>query len=197
VARWFTADLHIGHANIIRYSGRPFADVDEMDEALVARWNAAVAPDDEVWVLGDVAMGRIAASLEHVGRLHGHKLLVPGNHDRCWPGHGPAAVERWEPAYRDAGFTILPPEVRTTIGDVDVRCCHFPYEGDSHDVERYAAHRPHDDGSVLMHGHVHDRWRRRGRQINVGVDVWDQRPVAEAELVALVYAAREGAADAA
>jgi len=31
---WFTADMHFGHANIIRYSRRPFASVQAMDIAL-------------------------------------------------------------------------------------------------------------------------------------------------------------------
>lgn len=50
---WFTADLHFGHANIINYSGRPFADVTAMNQALIERWNASIHPDDTVWVLGD------------------------------------------------------------------------------------------------------------------------------------------------
>jgi len=50
MTRWFTADLHLGHANIIRYCDRPYADVDVMDRDLVARWNDTVAPADEVWV---------------------------------------------------------------------------------------------------------------------------------------------------
>ena len=33
---YFTSDLHFGHANIIRLCNRPFADADEMDEALIA-----------------------------------------------------------------------------------------------------------------------------------------------------------------
>jgi calcineurin-like phosphoesterase family protein len=57
--RWITADLHLGHANIIIYSGRPFRDADEMDESIVERWNEVVAPTDRVLVLGDVVMGKI------------------------------------------------------------------------------------------------------------------------------------------
>jgi calcineurin-like phosphoesterase family protein len=63
MTRFWTADLHLGHANIIRYSGRPFTSVDAMDQALIARWNDTVRNGDEVWVLGDVAMGRIDDSL--------------------------------------------------------------------------------------------------------------------------------------
>ena len=34
---FFTADLHLGHKNILEYCNRPFANVKEMDEALIAR----------------------------------------------------------------------------------------------------------------------------------------------------------------
>lgn len=32
---FFTSDLHLGHRNIIRLCGRPFASLEEMDEALI------------------------------------------------------------------------------------------------------------------------------------------------------------------
>ena len=87
MARYFTADLHLGHRNIIDYSGRPFRDVEQMDEALVEGWNATVAPDDEVMVLGDFAMGSIDETLPVAGVLNGRKVLLAGNHVRCWLGH--------------------------------------------------------------------------------------------------------------
>jgi calcineurin-like phosphoesterase family protein len=184
VTRWFTSDLHFGHANIIRYCDRPYADVDEMDRDLVARWNATVAPDDEVWVLGDVAMGRLDDSLLLISELAGTKRLVPGNHDRCWPGRGERAAG-WAERYVAAGFAeVLAEQVELTIGGRPALACHFPYFGDSHDEARFESHRPVDDGRLLLHGHVHTRWRVEGRQVNVGCDVWDYRPVAEEAIVA-------------
>ena len=78
--RWVTADLHLGHTNIIiTYSGRPFRDADEMDDSIVERWNEVVAPTDRVLVLGDVAMGKIDRTLGVSARLHGYKVLLTGN----------------------------------------------------------------------------------------------------------------------
>lgn len=185
MTRWFTSDLHFGHANIIGYCDRPFTDVAQMDRGLIERWNEVVAYDDEVWVLGDVAMGTIEDSLRMIPRLAGTKVLVPGNHDRCWPGRGTDTTAEWADRYRAAGFAeILAPQVDITIGgDIDALACHFPYAGDSHDEDRYENHRPVDEGRVLLHGHVHTRWQIEGRQVNVGCDVWGYRPVTEATIV--------------
>jgi calcineurin-like phosphoesterase family protein len=183
---WFTADLHFGHANIIEYSRRPFRDVVAMDKALVTRWNETVAPDDTVWVLGDVALGQIELSLAHVARLAGRKRLLAGNHDRCWAGHGRRA-EGWAEQYLQAGFDeIHHGEVVLSLEGTQVLACHFPYRGDSHDLDRYVAARPVDHGLWLLHGHVHERWRQRGRMLNVGVDAWDYRPVSAATLAEIV-----------
>lgn len=183
MTRWFTADLHFGHVNIIRYCNRPFRDVEHMNRELIDRWNAVVADDDEVWVLGDVAMGQIAETLPLVGWLAGRKVLVAGNHDRCWSGHGPRA-DGWTGRYHEAGFDeIHQGVVDLWLGDRPARACHFPFEGDSHDEDRFNAHRPLDDGRWLLHGHVHTRWRVDGHAINVGCDVWDYRPVAESHVV--------------
>jgi calcineurin-like phosphoesterase family protein len=183
---WFSSDLHFGHANIIGYSQRPFRDVGAMDRALIERWNAVVEPSDTVWVLGDIALGRIDDSLPLVRQLNGIKRLVAGNHDRCWPALG-AKADKWTERYLDAGFAeITANEISLTVGNTVVRACHFPYRGDSHDHDRYVDERPVDDGGWLLHGHVHERWRQRDRMINVGVDAWNYRPVSEVELAGLI-----------
>ena len=43
---FFTSDTHFNHVNIIRYCHRPFKDVDEMNEAMIANWDNTVGNDD-------------------------------------------------------------------------------------------------------------------------------------------------------
>lgn len=76
---FFTSDTHYGHNNIIKYCNRPFKNVTEMDEALIANYNAKVGPNDEVWHLGDFSFDRNPA--KYFNRLNGRKFLVKGNHD--------------------------------------------------------------------------------------------------------------------
>lgn len=183
---WFTADLHLGHSNIISYCDRPFTDTDAMAEALVEQWNDVVADGDTVWVLGDFALGRIGSNLPIAGELRGHKILVAGNHDRCWAGHGRRAG-KWTHRYLEAGFAdIRQGTVTITVGDTELLAGHFPYHGDSHSYDRYVEHRPPDTGEWLLHGHVHERWGQNQRMINVGVDVNDFRPISEAAVASLI-----------
>jgi len=174
---WFTSDPHFGHGNIITYCRRPFHSVENMNKLLVMQWNEVVAPEDTVYVLGDVLLGRREEMAGVIESLNGTKLLIPGNHDRCWPGH--KKVGTWPQRYVDGGFAqVLDPQVDLShLFDMDVEACHFPFSGDSHDEDRYSSHRPEDRGQWLLHGHVHNAWRVRDRQINVGVDVWGYYPV--------------------
>jgi len=179
---WFTSDLHFGHERIIELCNRPFADVTEMNEALIDLWNSCVDQGDTVYVLGDVAMGKIADTLPLVEWLQGTKYLVPGNHDRCWSGHKKVRPADRE-IYERVGFKILEPQ------HVYGRwlLCHFPQTGDSYGSDRYAEHRPQLTGyKAIIHGHVHNQWKANARQINVGVDVWDYAPVHLDQLLELV-----------
>jgi calcineurin-like phosphoesterase family protein len=194
------SDMHVGHTNIMKYElGRAFDDVPHMNEMLIRWWNETVAPEDVVFFVGDFAMGQIADTLPLALRLNGTKVMVYGNHDR------PFGVEpqdpknmsdprekrwkskvkyaKWFQEYINAGFVIVTREIEMTFQGVPIRITHFPYEGD-HDEEnvRYAHLYPEDDGTLLVHGHVHSLWKTKTSSkgtpmVNVGLDVWGYRPV--------------------
>ena len=82
MSTFLIADTHFGHANIIRYCNRPFADVEEMDRTLRDCWNTAVGPGDDVIVLGDFACRLAPDRLRRLfDSLSGRKHLIVGNHD--------------------------------------------------------------------------------------------------------------------
>jgi len=197
---WFTADTHFGHARIIELCNRPFKTVEEMNEKLVENWNERVSPNDEVFILGDLALGKLDESLTWVGLLNGTKHLVPGNHDRVWEGH-PKKGKPVRPEdivrYEAAGLNIMPGTMNFIPEGESFRdpwiLCHFPDVGDSHDADRYDSWRPKPKvGQALIHGHVHEKWLTNGPRINVGVDVWDYRPVHQDEVAVLATVALRG-----
>ena len=52
--------------------------------------------------------------------------------------------------------------------------------------DKFAKWRPTDDGRWLLCGHVHEKWKIQGRMINVGVDVWDYKPVPVTEIEKII-----------
>ena len=78
---FFTSDTHFYHANIINFCGRPFKNVEVMNETLIANWNSVVGPDDLVFHLGDFCLGGSAEWTNILNRLNGKIYLIVGNHD--------------------------------------------------------------------------------------------------------------------
>jgi calcineurin-like phosphoesterase family protein len=176
----FTSDQHFGHVNILAFAGRPYANLTEMHEALIANYNAMVPEDATVIHVGDVFMRATEEEARAIlGRLNGQKILVRGNHDG-----GLGRCHRF-------GFDIVVEELHMEFGGRPVRVSHFPYRQTVHRNgtvdQRFRERRPRRiKGEVLVHGHTHRPLRREGNMIHVGVDAWDYHPVPMAEVEALV-----------
>jgi calcineurin-like phosphoesterase family protein len=161
MATYFISDTHFGDAPRLRIDRRPFSSAAEMDRIMVARWNELVAPDDEIWHLGDFAFGPPPKRIDELlASLNGRKHLLIGNND------GAATVElpHWASAQHYAEITIE--GRRLVLG-------HYPFRT-WHDMGK---------GVINLHGHSHGRLKPAPRQYDVGVDVWDFRPVALATIV--------------
>ena len=82
---WITSDLHFGHANIMKYCAESRSrfnnDVEYMNARMIEEWNNLVAPEDVVYILGDVAFLPRDKAVKIVERLNGKKILIEGNHD--------------------------------------------------------------------------------------------------------------------
>lgn len=78
---FFIADTHFFDRYCIKYDGRPFSGVEDMNETLIKNWNAAVGDGDRVFVVGDFSYGNGADIVSTAQRLKGKKILIRGNHD--------------------------------------------------------------------------------------------------------------------
>jgi Predicted phosphoesterase or phosphohydrolase len=187
MTKWYTSDLHIGHFLVADLRARvleltfddPRQAIAWHDQMLAANWDAIVRRDDQVWILGDLSCGgRMvqAAALAWLAQRPGEKHLVSGNHDTCWPGHRNAHKE--QRLYLNSGIASVQPFARHRINGHEVLLSHFPYVGDHSETDRYDQYRLRDEGRYLLHGHTHSRDQvSNDRQIHVGVDAWDFRPV--------------------
>lgn len=80
--KFYIADLHFHHSNVIGFDQRPFKDLEEMHEQLIARWNRKVTNKDKVYILGDFSFSKDGNEVNRVlKQLKGEKVLVRGNHD--------------------------------------------------------------------------------------------------------------------
>lgn len=149
---WFTSDPHFGHKGIIELCGRPFAprDVATMNEALIERWRATVAPTDTVWVVGDFSFATPAETREIFDRLPGRKHLVIGNHDE--QNKRTTLALPWESQQhyvkvRESGHRFI--------------LCHYPMETWDGAYKGYFHLHGHCHGSLTVHC---------PRRMDVGVD---------------------------
>ncbi|HII81582.1 MAG TPA: hypothetical protein HA261_14620 [Methanosarcina sp.] len=78
---FITSDLHLGHANIIKYCNRPFKNVYDMNKTLVYNWNSTIRKDDIVYFLGDLAYDRNSYTDSWLRKLNGRITFIKGNHD--------------------------------------------------------------------------------------------------------------------
>lgn len=187
---FFTSDQHYSHKNIIQYSNRPFSCIEEMNEELVRRHNEVVSSIDTVFHLGDFSLHHRNVT-EYLPRLKGEHHLIVGNHDHCHPVHYKNNLEKKErflKIYRDAGFKSISIEDEMVFVSLKerVKFHHMPYYADHTQEVRYKEFRPVDTGQWLLHGHIHDLWKTREKMINVGVDVWDYRPVSIEQIKAIM-----------
>ena len=163
---WLTSDLHFNHVNILKYEpvSRPYETLEEMNEVIIKNWNDRVKPEDTVYVLGDMVMGRLDAGRECLKRLNGKIVLIRGNHD------SPKRIEM----YKEMGIEVhdiyyLPYKGRYFI------LCHFPIAS-----EEFIKMVIKDNSEVVnLYGHVHSNAPKGyvNGTYHVGLDTNDLCPI--------------------
>lgn len=155
---FFTSDTHFHHKNIVKFSERPFRDLEEMHKQLIANWNSVVGRKDEVFHLGDFSLSNKPESWTSIlDQLQGKIHLVKGNHDKDY-------------VLKKIGgrFETITGIRELKLNKYKLVLCHYPLE---------SWNRMHY-GVGHLHGHCHGQLKTKHQwRMDVGVDVNNYTPV--------------------
>ena len=132
--KFYISDWHYGHKNCLAFDNRPFTTIEQMNTALVGRWNSVVKPGDTVYVLGDMFWCNADTAIPILNSLAGEIFLVKGNHDRC---HIKRFVDQ---------FVKVSEYMEIEDKDRKVVLCHYPIP----------CFKNHFYGWYHLYGHVHN-----------------------------------------
>ena len=160
MARFWIADLHLGHEKVAKMRG--FDTVGEHDQELLSQITK-LNSGDQLWVLGDISSGKPdeeRKALEQLGdvsvwgRLDLH--LIAGNHDSVSSIHRNGYKKQRE--FLET-FDTVQQFGRIRLCGKQVLMSHYPYarsgDGPGRGKARYLEYRLPDTGLPLIHGHTH------------------------------------------
>ena len=156
---WIISDTHFFHENIGRYCDRP----DCWQEMIIENWNRLIQPEEIVFHVGDLALGKKEMAEGLVPLLNGKVYLMRGNHD-----------QRSNSFYQRMGIALVPdPYQMDHISGLKLTFSHRPIV-------------PLEPGMFNLHGHIHNSPAPilGQRHINLCVEVRDYRPWRLEEILA-------------
>lgn len=156
---FFTADNHFDHDAIRKYCNRPFPTREAMNQTLINNWNAVVAKDDIIYVLGDFSW---SCPDQFVRQLNGHIIFIEGNHDR--------RLRDWA---RQQKITVHNTLMIEAHGE-NIFLSHY-----AHRVWPLSHY-----GSIHCYGHSHGGLPDYGLSMDVGVDANNFAPVNALDIIA-------------
>ena len=131
--RFWTADWHLGHTNIIKYCNRPFKTIADNDQTILANCNDQAKEDDELYFLGDFCFGDPKKYLDQIRCKNIY--FVKGSHDKL--------ITKYNSKYEKFKYFGL--MLITQIDGVDVVNTH---------CAQLVWHKSHY-GSFSLYGHSH------------------------------------------
>lgn len=168
---FFTADSHHGHINILKYTNRPFKNIEKMTEHIVRNANAQSTSTDTILHIGDFSCYGSDRKIKnprihpkyYEAKYHAQIVHILGNHDfRNKVKHGLESAQMYFGKLRIHIQHVPPPRDE----------CPDPTNCD-----------------VILCGHVHQNWLSKWWNdvlcINVGVDVWNFNLVTKNDIIGL------------
>jgi calcineurin-like phosphoesterase family protein len=156
---WIISDTHFFHENIGRYCDCPAG----WQEMIIDNWNRLMQPEEIVFHVGDLALGKREHIEGLVPLLNGRLYLMRGNHDRRSNGF-----------YQRLGITLVSDPYRTDHpSGLNLIFSHCPIV-------------TLELGLLNLHGHIHNNPAPElgAQYVNLCVEVRDYRPWRLGEILA-------------
>lgn len=186
MSRFFTSDWHLGSSLINKYANRPFSRQIDACIGLIDSCNCTAKRGDVVFHVGDFWLegydrhGKVedknelqATANDYIKQISARFVLLAGNHDdahNC-----------------EADLKSMTVDLNQNYKNVFVS--HFPsYHKDYYGPVGNLQKAP----CIALCGHVHGKWllnydtRCHVLNVNVGVDVWNYKPVRDSEITELL-----------
>ena len=168
---FFTSDWHLFHKNIIKYSNRPFKNLDEMLSTLIDNTNKVVGTDDTLVILGDFSFCSVRQSILLLEKIKCKNIVFcQGNHDQ-------SKFMRRVCDIKDKNISSysINQEFRFEINGLNFICKHIPLD------EMMV-------GYFNIHGHIHTEGNYKITSpfhFDVGVDNTNFTPISLTEILTI------------
>ena len=165
------SDTHFDHEKIIGYCRRPFRDVQQMNEQMARRWNKTVRPQDEVYFVGDLALGKNARRISKwLKRLNGNITIIRGDHDNP-----------------ESGVPLLESK-KISRGGIEFLLVHDPEHANaSHNWRGWTIHGHHHNNDLEKYPLIHPE----NRTVNVSAELLNYTPLDIDQLVEKIKESRK------
>lgn len=162
---YYTSDEHYDHFNSIKQNNRPFDTTDEMNHTLITNHNNTVTDNDITYHLGDFTLKRGKSGRRFaediIRQLNGEHIFIRGSHE-YWAKH-----------------LDLPYMIEQDLPECFIVMCHYACR---------TWPRSHYN-SWNLYGHSHGKLPPEGKQLDVGVDVWNFEPISLSKIIEIMKTA--------
>ena len=169
---FFTSDTHFGHNRSFLLEPRGFKFTEDMNEAIIERWNKIVKPDDIVYHLGDMFLNNNEIGVKCMKRLNGTIFMIWGNHDSDVRKNLVAA----ECHISGGWYSYL-----IKYGKIPIYISHYPTITSNYDEKHFSQH------VINLHGHTHQQtnflYPNNPFMYHIGMDSHNCTPVHIDEII--------------
>lgn len=171
-----TSDTHFGHQAEFLWRSRGFSSTEEMNEAIIERWNKTVSKDGITYLLGDTMLNDNKKGIECFSRLNGQIFLIAGNHDTSNRLDMLYTDERTKHKMQGWWYAWL-----IKYGKLSIYMSHYPTLTSNYDEKYFSQH------VISLHGHTHskEKWMDEENPFlyNVCLDAHNCYPVAIDDII--------------